>query len=168
MCIRDRRLDGCRKLGSASFRDDAWALGRCEELDLNWCACVDAATLAALLPAAASLKSLSLRGLRLRGVLEALEHGSCLQSLAALDLGFCSQLTSQAVLAVAASRPALLRCNLRAAATISAEVYNATGQLMLARASPAQQGDAVENRRRPKRLEQRAAEPFYYLKRSRR
>ena len=77
----------------------------------------------------------------------------------------------QQVQAFAASRPALLRCNLRAAATVSAEVYNATGQLMLARATQGRAhpaGDIVENRRRPKRLEQRAAEPFYYLKRSRR
>lgn len=162
------RLDGCRKLTSESFGEESWALGLIEELDLGWCACVHAHTLASLLPAASRLRSLSLRGIRLSGVLEALERGSCLQSLGALDLGFCSELTSHAVQAFTASRPSLLRCNLRAAATISAEVYNATGQLMLTRASPAPQGDVVENRRRPKRLERRVVEPFYYLKRSRR
>ena len=161
------RLDGCRKLTSASFCGESWALGRCEELDMCWCAGVDAHTLASLLAGASSLRSLSLRGLRLSGVLESLHDVSCLQSLAALDLGFCSEVTSHAVQAFATSRPALLRCNLRAAATISAEVYNAMGELMLARASPAPQGDVVENRRRPKRLEQRAVEAFYYLKRSR-
>ena len=162
------RLDGCRKLSSASFADGSWALGQLEEFDLGWCACLHAHTLASLLPAASRLRSLSLRGLRVSGVLEALEAGSCLQSLGALDLGFCSELTSPAVQAFTISRPSLLRCNLRAAATISTEVYNATGQLMLTRASPAPQGDVVENRRRPKRLERRVGEPFYYLKRSRR
>lgn len=165
------RLDGCRKLTGASFRDEVWALDRCEELDLCWCTCIDAQVLTSLLPGASSLRSLSARGLHLPGVLEALlSHDSCLPSLTTLDVGFCSGLTSHAVDAFARSRPALLRCNLRAAATLSAEIYNATGQLMLERARSAASavGDVVENRRRPKRLEQRAAEPFYYLKRSRR
>ena len=63
------RLDGCRNLTSMSFRDGAWALECLEELDI--------AGARASTPArsphsywASSLRSLSLRGLRLAGVLE--------------------------------------------------------------------------------------------------
>ena len=172
-----------------------------------------------MLPAAASLRSLTLRGLRLTNVLEQLgrassllystdgtllssgspqsstrgrassllrlilytlyfnpylhlrhRHASSLPSLCALDLGFCSGLSSAAVHAFAHERPALLRYNLRAASIVTAEVYNGVGQLMQARVSstsPVDQRDMIENRRRPKRLARRGAEPFFYLKRSR-
>jgi len=75
------------------------------------------------------------------------------------------------VLAFAERRSELLRCNLRAAGTVSADVYNRVGQLMQERAAAAAAAastDVIENRRRPKHLATRVAEPFYYLKRARR
>ena len=110
-----------------------------------------------------------MRGIRLTGVLEALPPASSLRRLSALDLGFCPGLASATVHAFARERPGLLRCNLRAASTVTAEVYNDVGQLMQARASSecsADQRDVIENRRRPKHLARRGAEPFFYLKRA--
>ena len=158
------RLDGCRKLSGSSFGGATWSLGQLVELDLCWCTAVDAATLASLLPTAPSLSALSLRGLRLAGVLEATLQGESLTRLSALDLSFCSELASSAVQALVAGRPQLLRCNLRAAASVTTEVYNEVGRVMLKRAGQGT-ADVVENRRRPKHLARRTAEPFYYLKR---
>ena len=45
-------------------------------------------------------------------------------TLRALDLGFAAGVTSEAVVALVHSCPSLVRCNLRAAACISTEVYN--------------------------------------------
>ena len=73
------------------------------------------------------------------------------------------------MLEFARAHAALCRCNLRAAAEVDAAVYNEVGQLMQARATGAAAGqpqpDPVENRRRPRHLAPRPAEPFYYLKR---
>ena len=179
------RLDGCRKLGGASFRlvapggaplgtpTPSWQLVSLVEMDLAWCTCLDAPTLAELLPAGTKLRSLGLRGLHLEGVIEALllRPSSALATLEAIDLGFCSGLAESAILSLVHACAALSRCNLRAAADkqmvpISADTYNHVGHLMLARTS-SQQPDVIENRRRPRHLSPRPAAPFYYLKRSR-
>ena len=88
-----------------------------EELNLCWCASIDARSLAAIVPRASSLRSLGLRGTSLTGVLEA-----ALAALArtpprleAIDMAFCSGLQSQTVLQLATGCPLLKRCNLRAA-----------------------------------------------------
>ena len=84
--------------------------------------------------------------------------------LAAIDLAFSTGLDEAAVLELVHSRPALLRCNLRAASGVSAEAYNEVGGLMQARKL---EPDVVENRRRPRHLAPREAPPFFYLKRQR-
>lgn len=175
------RCDGCRRLelsandahapaAGASLSEaeaaEAAALWRWEslvELDLSWCTSVTARTLRALLPSAPCLASVALRGLCLHGVLEALLATPAFH-LKALDLGFSTNLDSAAVREFVQSHPAVGRCNLRAARGVSADVYNEVGWLMQARSS---QPDVVENRRRPRHLAPRAAEPFYYLKRQR-
>lgn len=164
------RLDGCRQLRGASFADASWFAASLAELDLSWCSRVEGRDVAALLRSAMSLRSLSLRGLRLGGLLEASEQSGALPRLSALDVGFSSSIGSEAVLAFAERRSELLRCNLRAAGTVSADVYNRVGQLMQERAAAAAAAstDVIENRRRPKHLAARVAEPFYYLKRARR
>ena len=100
-------------------------------------------------------------GLPLRGLLEAL-LASPHRSLTAVDLGFSSGLESAAVVDFVGALPCLGRCNLRAAAGVTASDYNAVGQLMLERSS---QPDIIENRRRPRHLAPRPAAPFFYLKR---
>ena len=175
------QCDGCRSLSDASFRVAAtasgdagpsssadalaccWQLARLEELNLSWCACIHARTLVSLLPTAPCLRSVSLRGLSLHGVLEAIASPP-LASLTAADLSFSKGLESDVVLAFVASQSAIGRCNLRAAAGVSAAAYNEVGRLLQARTT---QPDVVENRRRPRNLAPRAAEPFYYLKRQR-
>ena len=176
------QLEGCRQLSGASFCNlsdgtTLWSLSNLHELNLCWCTRFDAQALTSLLPQTTSLRSLSMRGLRLSGVLEAVLQPPFLSSLTALDLGFTSAIHSHAVHVFARSRPGLLRCNLRAAAEISATVYNDVGQLMLARAANAtasssgdtvSRPDEIENRRRPKHLAARHALPYFYLKRARR
>ena len=164
-------LNGCRRLGGACFRIASgapllWCLESLAELDLSWCVGIDAETIAAFLLAAPRLRSLGLRGLPLPGVLEALLTAPA-PDLTAADLAFSAGLDSGAVVAFAGAHRGLIRCNLRAAASVSTAAYNEVGQLMQAR-GVAGQADAVENRRRPRHLAPRPAAPFYYLKRTRR
>jgi len=139
----------------------SWRLESLAELDLSWCIAIDSSTLAELLPTAACLLSVGLRGLALDGVVEALLAAPA-RSLKAADFGFSSGLASSAVVELVHSHPALTRCNLRAASGVSSAAYNEAGRLMLARSSTV---DVIENRRRPRHLSPRAAAPFYYLKR---
>lgn len=157
------QLDGCRQLEPRSLGSE-WRLGACEEIDLSYCTNVDAGTLAALLPTAGSLRSLSLRGLGLGGVVEAVLASPTppCASLAAADLGFSSGLRPESVLELVARCASLARCNLRAAG-VSRAAYNEVGLAMQERQGQSSGAAAIENRRRPKKLAPRAAPAFYYL-----
>ena len=164
--LQSLRMAGCRKLAAATFLDAAWHVAVIEELDLCWCTGVGASTLVALLHTATNMRSLSLRGLNLAGVLEALPA----PLITAVDLGFSTGLDSEAVRAFASEHSALTRCNLRGATAVSAAVYNEVGQLAMARVAGASstsvhESNVIENRRRPRHLAPREAAPFFYLKR---
>jgi len=67
------QCDGCWRLGSSSFRaaaDGGWHLVALQAHDLSWCTAMHALTLSTLLPSVRSLRHLSLRGLKLHGVLK--------------------------------------------------------------------------------------------------
>ena len=101
---------------------DCLQLCAAEELTLSHCVTLSPPTLSAAVRRAPKLLSLSLRGLDLRGVLEALEEEGN-PGLGALDLGFTSGLSSEAVLSLLRARPALVRCSLRGAKQVRRAAY---------------------------------------------
>ena len=119
---------------------------------LSWCRGLPAKTLAAALGRAHRLRSASLRGLALEGVVEALLSSPA--PLSALDVGFATGLASEAVQQLMRGRAQLLtRCSLRGAKTVSCEVYNEVAKLMHERNA----GNAA--------LRDGLHGSFYYLKR---
>lgn len=143
-------VDGCRSLAATTL--DGFGLGACEELVLSWCRGLPAKKLAAAVGRAHRLRSVSLRGLALEGVVEALLASPA--PLSALDVGFATGLASEAVQHLMRGRAQLTRCSLRGAKTLTCGVYNEVVQLMHERNSghPAQR-DGLHG-------------SFYYLKRS--